>query len=140
MGFHDAVDCYGFVFIHFARTSVGSSICKCLLFGTRKFCWIMLLSICPLPVPSFSTLSGMPLSWHLTFCTDPQVFFTFCFSLDLVVFLLYLLSDFLSFVIKILYWSFSYAIIFQTSSMFSFGVFIFYRNILATPSFYLYPV
>ena len=45
------------------------------------------------------------------------------------------LSDFLSFIFEILYWSFNSAIIFQISSMFSFWVFIFYRNILAAPFF-----
>ena len=36
----------------------------------------------------------MPLSLCLTFCIDPFVFFTFCFSFYLVVFLLYLPSDY----------------------------------------------
>jgi len=45
------------------------------------------------------------------------------------------LSDVLSFIFEILYWSFSSAIIFQISIMFAFWVFIFYRNILAAPFF-----
>ena len=97
----------------------------------------MSLRICPIPIPIFSTLFLVCL--YLTFDildrSSSFLYFLLLFSY-FFVFLLYLLSDFLSFIFQIFYWPFSSAIIFQIfNTFFLLNLSILYRNILTAPVF-----